>query len=138
MSELTRFGISMDAGLLERFDALIASKHYQNRSEAIRDLVRDYLVEHEWETEDVETMGTITLVYNHHVRDLNSKLTDIQHASYEKIVSTMHVHINHHNCLEVIVVKGRAGEITRIADSLISAKGVMLGKLTMATTGSNL
>ncbi len=138
MSELTRFGISMDSDLLNRFDALIDSKNYQNRSEAIRDLVRDYLVEHEWETEDSETMGTITLVYNHHVRDLSGKLTGIQHDSHERIVSSLHVHIDPHNCLEVIVVKGKASEITGIADCLISAKGVKHGKLTMTTTGKNI
>lgn len=137
MGELTRFGISMDAELLNRFDTLLDSKNYPNRSEAIRDLVRDYLVEHEWETGDVETIGTITLVYNHHIRDLNGRLIDIQHGYHDRIVSTLHVHIDTHNCLEVIIVRGKASEITRIADCLISTRGVKHGKLTMTTTGKN-
>uniref|UniRef100_UPI001575C3B2 nickel-responsive transcriptional regulator NikR n=1 Tax=Caldanaerobius polysaccharolyticus TaxID=44256 RepID=UPI001575C3B2 len=138
MEEITRFGVSMDTRLLAQFDELIKSKNYSNRSEAIRDLIRDYIVENQWQDEDVETVGTITLVYNHEVRELSDKLVDIQHSFHRNIISTMHVHLDAHNCLEVMVVKGTAAKIRAVADRLISTKGVKHGKLTMTTTGQNL
>ncbi|WP_026487011.1 nickel-responsive transcriptional regulator NikR [Caldanaerobius polysaccharolyticus] len=138
IEEITRFGVSMDTRLLAQFDELIKSKNYSNRSEAIRDLIRDYIVENQWQDEDVETVGTITLVYNHEVRELSDKLVDIQHSFHRNIISTMHVHLDAHNCLEVMVVKGTAAKIRAVADRLISTKGVKHGKLTMTTTGQNL
>ncbi|RJQ50751.1 MAG: nickel-responsive transcriptional regulator NikR [Actinobacteria bacterium] len=138
MTELTRFGISIDSKLLEAFDELIAAKGAANRSEAIRDLIRAALVETEWETSDVETVGTVTLVYDHHTRDLSEKLDHLQHEHHDSIVSTIHVHLDHHNCLEVLVVRGESGEIKKIADMLIATKGVKHGKLTMTTTGHDL
>jgi CopG family nickel-responsive transcriptional regulator len=138
MSELTRFGVSMDSQLIKKFDALIAKKGYSTRSEAIRDMIRDMLVEQEWESGKQETVGTITIVYNHHTRELEHALTDMQHKSFHQIVSTLHVHLDAHNCLEVLVVKGKSREIREIADRLIGTKGVKHGKLTMTTTGKEL
>jgi CopG family nickel-responsive transcriptional regulator len=138
MTELTRFGISIDDRLLKRFDALIAEKGYGNRSEAIRDLIRGALVEEQWAREEEETVGTVTLVYDHHTRDLSDKLTEQQHSHHHAIVSALHVHLDAHNCLEVVVVKGKAGEVRRLADELIGTKGVKHGKLVMSTTGREL
>jgi CopG family nickel-responsive transcriptional regulator len=138
MTGLTRFGVSIDSKLVKKFDALVAGKGYPNRSEAIRDLIRDALVEQEWESGDYEMMGTVTIVYNHHTRELEHTLTDMQHKSFHQIISTMHVHIDAHNCLEVIAVRGKGREIQKIADRLIGAKGVKHGKLVMTTTGRDL
>jgi CopG family transcriptional regulator, nickel-responsive regulator len=138
MAELTRFGISIDQRLLENFDALLADKGYGNRSEAIRDLIRAALVEEDWARDDKEMVGTVTLVYDHHTRDLADKLTEQQHAHHEAIVSTLHVHLDAHHCLEVVVVRGRASEVKRLADELIGTKGVKHGKLVTSTTGKDL
>jgi len=138
MSEITRFGVSIDSQLINKFDALIGQKGYTTRSEAIRDMIRDSLVEQEWEAEDLETVGTITLVYNHHTRELDHALTDIQHKSFHQIVSALHIHLDAHNCLEVLVVKGKSSEIRKIADRLIGTRGVKHGKLTTTTTGKEL
>ncbi|MDA8091515.1 MAG: nickel-responsive transcriptional regulator NikR [Nitrospiraceae bacterium] len=135
---ITRFGISLDSALLERFDARIKEKAYANRSEAIRDLIRGSLVSGEWESSKVETVGTITIVYSHDTRELTDTLTDLQHHYYNSIVSSMHIHIDEHNCLEVIVVRGKSGEIKAIADKLIGTKGVKHGKLSLTTTGKHL
>jgi CopG family nickel-responsive transcriptional regulator len=133
-----RFGVSLDEMLLERFDSVIAKKGYANRSEAIRDLIRDSLVMEEWETSAAETVGTITIVYSHETRELTDTLTDLQHRYHSSIISAMHIHLDQHNCLEVIVVKGRAKDIKAIADRLIGTKGVKHGKLTVTTTGKRL
>ena len=138
MSSLARFGISMDSELLQRFDALIHRKGYANRSEAIRDLVRDSLVHQEWEEDSGEKVGTITLIYDHHVRELSEKLTSMQHASHDTVISTMHVHLDHHNCLEVLAVKGKGSDIRAVADALIGTKGVKHGKLVMTTSGADI
>ena len=138
MTELTRFGISMDQRLLDQFDELIARKGYANRSEAIRDLIRNALVEDQWSKGDEETVGTVTLVYDHHTRDLADKLTEEQHDHHDLIISALHAHLDHHNCLEVIVVKGRAAEVRHMADTLIGTKGVKHGKLVTTTTGRTL
>ncbi|NOZ70023.1 MAG: nickel-responsive transcriptional regulator NikR [Deferribacteres bacterium] len=135
---IKRFGISLDSFLLKRFDSLIAKKGYPNRSEAIRDLIRESLVKEEWEYGDRETVGAITIVYSHDVRELTDTLTDIQHHYHTSVISSMHVHLDHHNCLEVIIVKGKGKEIKKIADRLIGTKGVKHGKLSLATTGRNL
>jgi CopG family nickel-responsive transcriptional regulator len=138
VSGLTRFGVSIDSVLIKKFDALIRRKGYTARSEAIRDMIRDNLVEQEWEAENRETVGTITIVYSHHTRELGHALTDMQHKSFHQIISTLHVHLDAHNCLEVLVVKGKSHEIRRIADRLIGTRGVKHGKLTTTTTGKEL
>jgi CopG family nickel-responsive transcriptional regulator len=133
-----RFGISLENPLLKRFDRLIQKKGYASRSEAIRDLIRDSLVTEEWESYTTETVGTITLVYSHDTRELTDNLTDLQHQYHEAIMSAMHIHLDGHNCLEVIVVKGKAKDIKAIADRLIGTKGVKHGKLAVTTTGKRL
>jgi len=133
-----RFGISIDDKLLDSFDRLIELKGYMNRSEAIRDLIRAALVELKWEGGEEETVGTVTLVYNHHVRDLSDKLTEQQHSHHDQIISALHVHLDAHNCLEVLVVRGKALEVKKIADELIGVKGVKHGKLVMTTAGEEL
>lgn len=138
MADLTRFGISIDERLLTQFDEMINNKGYVNRSEAIRDLIRAALIEEQWADESQQTIATVTLVYDHHTRDLSDKLTEHQHSHHEEIVSTLHVHLDHHNCLEVVVIKGQASRVKRIADELIGTKGVKHGKLVATTTGQNL
>ncbi len=135
---ITRFGISLDNGLLQRFDSLIAGKGYANRSEAIRDLIRGSLIKDEWQDGITETVGTITIVYSHHTTDLADHLTEVQHRFHKSVVSTMHVHLDKHNCLEVLVVKGKGQEIKKIADLLIGAKGVKHGSLVATTTGKEI
>ena len=138
MPETIRFGISIDDRLLKRFDALITEKGYVNRSEAIRDLIRNALVEEQWARGDEEAVGTVTLVYDHHTRDLSDKLTEQQHSHHDAIVSALHVHLDAHHCLEVVVVRGKAQEVRRLADELIGTKGVKHGKLVTTTTGQGL
>jgi CopG family nickel-responsive transcriptional regulator len=136
MTDLARFGISIDQQLLDRFDQLITSKGYVNRSEAIRDLIRSTLVEDQLaRDDDAATIGTVTLVYDHHTRDLSDKLTEHQHSHHDAIVSAMHVHLDAHHCLEVVVVRGTAVQVKRLADELIGTKGVKHGKLVMTTAG---
>ena len=135
---VTRFGISLESPLLKRFDNLIKKKGYASRSEAIRDLIRDSLVTEEWESYTSETVGTITLVYSHDTRELSDNLNELQHQYHQLIRSTMHIHLDGHNCLEVIVVKGKARDIKSVADRLIGTKGVKHGKLTVTTTGKRL
>jgi CopG family nickel-responsive transcriptional regulator len=138
MGQLSRIGVAIDADLLEKFDVLISKRGYTNRSEAFRDLIRDELVEKAWESPDSPVIGTVTLVYDHHVRMLSEKLTDLQHDSYHNILSTLHVHLDHDNCLEVLVVKGKAAAVRKIADALISTKGVKHGRLTITSSGAEL
>lgn len=135
---VTRFGISLESPLLNRFDRLIKKKGYASRSEAIRDLIRDSLVAEEWESHNTETVGTITLVYSHDTKELSDNLNDIQHNYHQIVMSTMHLHLDGHNCLEVIVVKGKSEDIKTVADRLIGTKGVKHGKLTATTTGKRL
>jgi CopG family nickel-responsive transcriptional regulator len=137
VKKLVRFGVSLDHHLLDDFDRHIKIRKYTNRSEALRDLIRDKLVGEEW-SENKETVGTITFVYDHHVRDLTKKLTAIQHDFQGLVLAGMHVHLDHDHCLEVLVVKGKGAEIKKIADALISIKGVKHGKLAMTTTGKGL
>jgi len=138
MGTTVRFGISLDEKLLSSFDQLIEDKSYMNRSEAIRDLIRAALVEERSSAEDAESVGTVTLVYNHHVRDLSDKLTEHQHSHHDQIISALHVHLDAHNCLEVLVVRGKVKDIRQIANELIGVKGVKHGKLVMTTTGQDL
>ena len=135
---VTRFGISIESPLLKRFDSLIQKKGYASRSEAIRDLIRDSLVTEEWKSDNIETVGTITLVYSHDTRELNDVLNDIQHHYHQLVISTTHIHLDGHNCLEVIIVKGKSEDIKTVADKLIGTKGVKHGKLTATTTGKQL
>lgn len=136
--EITRFGVSIDDELLGKFDQLIARKGYTNRSEAIRHLIRDSLVQTEWESTSQETIGTITLVYNNHTRELSDLLTHLQHLHYGSIISTTHIHLDKENCLEVLIVRGQSEEIKKISDLLISARGVKHGRLSLTTTGKNI
>ncbi len=138
MSKTVRFGVAMDEELLEKFDRLIIKRGYTNRSEAFRDLARNNLVEEEWKTSDKETVGTVTIVYSHSVREITDILTELQHHYHTEIISCMHVHLDAHNCLEVLAVKGKPNNIKKIADTLIATKGVKHGKLVMTTTGKEL
>lgn len=138
VTELTRFGISLDERLLGDFDRLIKRKGYTSRSEAIRDLIRDNLVREQWEIGKADAVGTITLVYNHETRELADKLTDLQHDHYDRIVSTLHVHLDAHHCLEVLVVRGKAAELKKIADKLIGTRGVKHGTFSATTEGKAL
>lgn len=113
-------------------------KGYPNRSQAVADLIRAGLVEHHQNQGDHEIAGTITLVYDHHKQHVQAALTDIQHDHHEMIISTLHAHLDHHNCLEVLVVRGKAGLVKKIADELISEKGVKHGKLTVTSSGKDL
>lgn len=136
MSDLSRIGVAIDSKLLEKFDRHIAERGYTNRSEAFRDLIRDELVQKIAESPESSVVGTVTLVYDHHVRMLSDKLIDLQHEYHRAILSTLHVHLDHDNCLEVVVVRGRAGAVQKIADALISRKGVKHGRLAITTSGA--
>jgi CopG family nickel-responsive transcriptional regulator len=135
---VTRFSVSLPAALLNQLDRMTREKSYDNRSLAIADMIRAQLVEHQQERGDAEIVGTITLVYDHHRMHVQESLTDIQHDHHDVILSTVHVHLDHHNCLEVLIVKGKAAVVKKIADELIAAKGVKHGKLTVTTTGKDL
>jgi CopG family transcriptional regulator, nickel-responsive regulator len=135
MAGVTRFGVSLEEHLLAQFDRLIARRGYTNRSEAIRDLIRESMVREQWELGSGEVVGTLTLVYNHDVRDLTDKLTDLQHAHYKVIVSGLHVHLDSHHCLEVLVLRGRAKELKTIADRLIGTRGVKHGTFSATAEG---
>ncbi len=130
----------MDDDLLAKFDELISERGYENRSEAIRDLIREELVKKEWEAEgdDENRVAVVTLVYDHESRELGQKLIHTQHEEHDIVVSTLHVHMDHHNCLEVLVLRGRGADVIRMGNNLISTRGVKLGRLTLATTGQGL
>lgn len=138
MPGITRFGVSLDEGLLARFDRLIGGKGYANRSEAIRDLIRDSLVRDQWELGDADAVGTLTLVYDHETRELEDRLTELQHAHYKAIVSTLHVHLDAHHCLEVLVLRGKAALLKSIADKLIGTRGVKHGTFSATSEGKAL
>lgn len=138
MGHLSRIGVAIDEDLLARFDALIEAKGYTNRSEAFRDLIREELIQDVSENPDSPVIATVTLVYDHHVRLLSDKLTEIQHGAYHNVLSTLHVHLDHDNCLEVTVLKGKAAVVRQIADAMISTKGVKHGRLTVTTSGAGL
>jgi CopG family nickel-responsive transcriptional regulator len=138
MADLVRFGVSIPDDLLGKFDVLIAEKGYTNRSEAIRDLIRDRLVEDEWSASEHEVVGTVTVVYNHEQSDLAQKLTQIQHRQHELVISSLHVHLDQHNCLEVLIMRGRSDDVKKVGQLLISTRGVKHGKITMTTTGQEL
>jgi CopG family nickel-responsive transcriptional regulator len=134
MKGLVRFGVAMDEPLLTRFDKHIHQRGYANRSEAIRDLVRADLAQAGWEHGD-RTVATITIVYDHHVRELTQRLNSIQHDYGAHVVSTLHVHLSHHKCLEVIVARGKANVLKKMADELTRTRGVLVGNITAAPEG---
>ncbi len=131
MGDLLRFGVSAEEDLLESFDRLISKRGYPNRSEALRDLMRDSLVQSriEEQHDKAEVLGSLTLVYDHHAHDLADRMADLQHDNHGLVVSVLHVHISHDDCMEVIVLRGLAGKIRSLADSLLGLKGVKHGKL---------
>lgn len=136
MGQLSRIGVAIDSGLLKKFDGLIAKRGYTNRSEAFRDLIREELIEQAWESPGRIVVGTVSIVYDHHVRLLNEKLTNLQHEHFHQVLSALHVHLDHDHCLEVLVVRGKASDVKKIADALIATKGVKHGRLTITTTGA--
>jgi CopG family transcriptional regulator, nickel-responsive regulator len=133
MANLSRIGVSLDSDLLDRFDKFIADKGYDNRSEAFRDLIRDRLVGSAVIASKSLVVGTVTLIYDHHARLLPEKLADLQHESHAIVISTLHAHLDHHTCLEVVVLRGKSGEVQQLADRLISTKGVQHGRLVMSS-----
>jgi len=135
---VARFTVSVPNELGRQLDQMARDKGYDNRSLAVADLIRAGLVEHRQNLGTHEIAGTITLVYDHLRQNVQTALTDIQHDHHEVIVSTLHVHLDHNNCLEVLVVRGKAGRIKKIADELIAAKGVKHGKLTVTSSGKDL
>ena len=137
MGNLVRTGLSLERELLERFDTAINRRGYQKRSEAIRDLIRQHLVEEAVEDNKV-IVGTLTMVYDHHQPNLSAKLIEAQHAAASKVLAATHVHLDHHHCLEVVILKGRSGEVKTLADRILSLRGVKHGQLTVTTTGKNL
>jgi CopG family nickel-responsive transcriptional regulator len=132
MGDLSRIGVSLDSDLLQRFDSFIADQGYENRSEAFRDLIRDRLVGSAVVAANASVVGTVTLIYDHHTRLLSDKLTDLQHESHDIVISTLHAHLDHETCLEVVVLRGKSREVQKLADRLISAKGVQHGRLVMS------
>ncbi|HSY59844.1 MAG TPA: nickel-responsive transcriptional regulator NikR [Terriglobales bacterium] len=137
MSGLARTGFSIDRDLLKKFDAAIAGKGYKNRSEAVRDLMRDHLVSEEANKNKV-IAGTLTIVYDHHRPNLTEKLVDAQHHAGSQVLAATHVHLDHHNCLEVVIMKGRSGSIRDLANRILSLRGVKHGQLVITSTGKDL
>jgi CopG family transcriptional regulator, nickel-responsive regulator len=137
MAEIVRFGVSLEKDLLQQFDRLIRHSGYGSRSKAIADIVREKLVQREW-TLGKEVVGTITMIYNHHQRGLTSRLTDIQHGYHREILSSQHIHLNHDNCLEVVIVKGLPSKVQALADAMKACRGVKHLAMTMGSTGSGL
>lgn len=137
MDKLVRFGVSLDGELLRNFDAAIESRGYTSRSEAIRDLIRSDLVAREWE-ESKEVVGVVMMVFDHHRRQLQEAITELQHRYLEEVISTLHIHLDHDNCLEVVIVRGDAGRIGQLADRLKALRGVKHCSLNMSTTGSGI
>lgn len=133
MADLSRIGVSIDSALLRRFDTYISDKGYDNRSEAFRDLIRDQLVNSVVIADNAFVVGTVTLIYDHHARLLPEKLADLQHDHHELIISTLHAHLDHETCLEVVMLRGKSKGVQRLADQLISTKGVQHGRLVMSS-----
>ena len=137
--ELVRFSIAVPEDLLRAFDAQIArGEGAANRSEAIRDLIRSSLVREELRTPDAQVIGSLTMIYDHHTGDLTRRLDEVQHGYTAEIVSTMHVHLDHHNCLEILALRGTGARIYELADRLLSLRGVRHGKLTCSATETSL
>lgn len=135
---VARYTVSMDARLLDKFDALIERKGYANRSEAIRDLIRAQLVEEQWREATGKVAATVTLVYDHHSRQVADRLADLQHHHHDLVVSATHVHLDNDNCLEVVILRGMARAVRALADELIACKGVKHGKAVLTTEGKDI
>lgn len=135
MPVLERFGVSMEADLLTRFDSLTQERSYRSRSEAIRDLVRQELVKEQWADPEADVVGTVTIVYEHHEHELANILADLQHQYHSYILCSTHIHLDPHNCLEVVIVRGASARVKYIANTLISTRGVKHGQLVCTTTG---
>jgi len=133
---MVRFGISIEEDLLDKFGSYMQRKGYHNRSEAIRDLIRDQLVKEEWDGGESQAMGVVSIVYSHESRELSQKLTQAQHDEIANIVATLHVHVDRHNCLEVLVMRGRGRDLASLGDTLISTKGVKHGRASFTTLGA--
>jgi len=131
MSEIERIGLSVDGQLLKEFDDLISQKGYENRSEAFRDMMRDELGKEKLKNPNAKAVAAVFILYDHHNARLSQKLLQMQHTHLLETISSMHVHVTHHDCLEVIILKGKVGQIRKLADSIISLKGVHLGKLNL-------
>ncbi len=131
---VSHIGISLPPDLLDRFDMYIKQKKYDTRSKAIADLMREALMREEWTGGNVEVFGALTLVYDHHTRGLSEKLTELQHDRHDNIVSTTHVHIDHHRCLEIIILRGKIDRIRELGERMIGTRGVLHGKLVFAAT----
>jgi CopG family transcriptional regulator, nickel-responsive regulator len=136
--QIARFGVSLSRALLNQLDRMVRKKGYRNRSLALSDMIRDHLVDHQEELGEREMAGTLTLVYNHHRPNVQEALTELQHKHLATIVSSVHVHLDHDNCLEVLIVRGKASLVRSVADHLIAIRGVKHGRLTMTTTGKDL
>jgi CopG family nickel-responsive transcriptional regulator len=134
MTQLERIGVSLEKALLTKFDKLIAKKGYQNRSEAIRDLIRRQLSEERLSDPKSETVAAIFIVYDHHATKLAERLISIQHSHILQAISSLHVHLNEHDCLEIVVLRGRVGEIIRVGENILSMKGVKFGRINLAAT----
>ncbi len=137
MNKLARFGVSLEKTLLKKFDAVVRQRGWTNRSEAFRDLIRQELIKREWQ-EDGEVAGAVTLVYDHHRKDLVNRITDIQHDHQTVVISTQHIHLDHDYCLEIIAVRGKPAGVQVLAERLRSIKGIKHGTLSMSSTGRNL
>lgn len=135
---IERIGISLDSKLLAQFDRLIEGKGYSNRSEAVRDLIREKLIEQEWTAPEGETVATVLLVYEHETMELSQKLTELEHEEFHWIVSSMHVHMDHDNCLEIVVLRGPGRKIQKLGERLISTRGVKHGRFVPGTLGSEI
>ena len=135
MARIQRFGVAADGNLLEKFDSLILRQGYANRSEALRDLMRKHLIEEEWKAENREVVATVSLVYDHGKMELPRKLTSAQHHHYPAVISSLHVHLDSRNCLEVLILRGTSRKIRALAEKLLSTRGVKHGRFTMTTTG---
>ncbi len=138
MSSVERIGVSIENELLEKFDNLISSQGYQNRSEAIRDLIRDKISTNQIELPNTTGVAAVCVVYDHHSSQLTQKLAQVQHSKFFSTISSMHIHINHDNCLEIITLRGKISEIKKMADQIVSLKGVKLGKVNLVSIDSEL
>ena len=132
MEKITRFGVSIEPDLLNKFDKFLEEKQYSNRSEAIRDMIRKNLIIDENQDPNIKAIGTLTMVYDHHSGNLTSKLLDLEHDHHHEILSTTHIHVDHNSCLEVLVLKGKIGEMKKLADSIKALKGIKNGELVIA------
>ena len=127
--KITRFGVSIEPNLLKKFDKQIKKEGYKNRSEAIRDMIRKNIIQEKQKDPDAKAIGTLTMIYDHHMGNLTNRLLDLQHDHTKEILTTTHIHIDHHNCLEVLVLKGKTGNIQKLADNIKALKGIKHGEL---------